>query len=71
LKLFTQTKSWLYRIRPSVCHKPFQKIEKGNLENDFAKCAPNPAQIRWAPFEIPKDKEVDFTQGNHFPTNSN
>lgn len=56
-------RSWLYRIRPSVCHKPFTKIDNGLLTNNFEKCAPNPNQMRWLPFEIPKEKEVDFVEG--------
>lgn len=58
----SQQRSWLYRIRPSVCHKPFKKISNGLLDNDFGKMEPNPNQIRWKPFEIP-NKSQDFVDG--------
>lgn len=59
-------RSWLYRIRPSVCHKPWKRVEEqGRLNNDFDTTHPEPAQLRWHPFDIPskKDGKVDFVQG--------
>ncbi|XP_065838067.1 homogentisate 1,2-dioxygenase-like [Oscarella lobularis] len=57
-------RSWLYRIRPSVGHNPFQKIDQGALTNDFTKWPTNPNQMRWFPFQLPSDDEKkDFVQG--------
>ncbi|KAK9708506.1 hypothetical protein K7432_009588 [Basidiobolus ranarum] len=59
-------RSWLYRIRPSVCHKPFEKLEHSHLLSSFDKknCVITPTQIRWSPFDIPEtNEETDFVQG--------
>lgn len=60
-------RSWLYRIRPSVLHGPWQRQQnQGNLTNRFDDVEPNPAQLRWHPFDIPRketDGQVDFVQG--------
>ena len=40
------TNSWLYRIRPSVIHKPFEKTVQGNLTHNWDECDPNPNQVR-------------------------
>jgi len=49
-------RSWLYRIRPSVLHEPFEKIAG----------APHfivtPNQLRWDPFPIPGEPR-DFVDG--------
>ncbi|KAI8907334.1 Homogentisate 1,2-dioxygenase [Gorgonomyces haynaldii] len=66
-------KSWLYRIRPSVGHEPFKRIDSSNLVRDFSvvhdhldsvECESTPQQLRWSPFEIPTEKR-DFVQGLH------
>ena len=57
--------SWLYRIRPAVCHKPWQKWDgKNDMTINFNEEAPNPAQLRWHPFNIPEEKDgkVNFVQ---------
>lgn len=54
---------WLYRIRPSVMHSPFQRLAN-NLTNDFSSWPPNPNQLRWKPFILP-EKETDFVEGLH------
>lgn len=54
-------RSWLYRIRPSVVHEPFVKIDS-NTNYQFGECQPNPNQLRWKPFDIP-DKATDFVEG--------
>ncbi|HEY9682623.1 MAG TPA: homogentisate 1,2-dioxygenase [Oculatellaceae cyanobacterium] len=56
-------RSWLYRIRPSVAHSRFKKIDahlfKGRpSENSTA----SPEQMRWDPLPYPKDK-IDFVGG--------
>jgi homogentisate 1,2-dioxygenase len=63
-------RSWLYRIRPSVVHQPFQiynndSKKKGvrkviaEFNSEFA----SPQQLRWLPIEVPKDEKVDFVDG--------
>ena len=50
----TNRRSWLYRIRPSVLHQPFQPIG-----HQLLRTAPNaeviatPNQLRWAPLPFP------------------
>lgn len=59
-------RSWLYRIRPCVVHYPWtRETDQGNLTSRFDETEPNPAQLRWHPFDIPnKDSsKVDFVQG--------
>jgi homogentisate 1,2-dioxygenase len=56
-------RSWLYRIRPSVLHKPFKQINNGLIRSapiDEAPVSPN--QLRWDPFALPK-KATDFVDG--------
>lgn len=57
-------RSWLYRILPPVKHIPFRKIEKNLLTNNWNEYdEPDPNQIRWNPFDLPKnDSKVDFVQ---------
>uniref|UniRef100_H3CRU8 Homogentisate 1,2-dioxygenase n=2 Tax=Tetraodon nigroviridis TaxID=99883 RepID=H3CRU8_TETNG len=60
-------RSWLYRILPSVKHKPFAAVSCGNLTEDWDEVEPDPNQLRWLPFSIPKptEKKVDFVSGLH------
>jgi homogentisate 1,2-dioxygenase len=56
-------RSWLYRIRPSVLHKPFKQISHGLLCTAPYHDAPaSPNQLRWDPFALPK-KATDFIDG--------
>jgi homogentisate 1,2-dioxygenase len=56
-------RSWLYRIRPSVVHKPYTPIAgTGLLRSTFDEVPVTPNQLRWSPFEIPKEP-TDFVQG--------
>ncbi len=56
-------RSWLYRIRPSVMHKPFQPMEKGLLRSTpFDEVPTTPNQLRWNPPPIP-DEPTDFVEG--------
>eukprot|EP00095_Tigriopus_kingsejongensis_P001822 maker-scaffold10_size831480-snap-gene-3.23 protein:Tk01822 transcript:maker-scaffold10_size831480-snap-gene-3.23-mRNA-1 annotation:"homogentisate -dioxygenase" len=57
-------RSWLYRIRPSVHHTPFEKMDSGFLTHNWDEQHPNPNQLRWKPFELPS-KETDFVGGLH------
>ncbi|VDO40305.1 unnamed protein product [Haemonchus placei] len=59
----TNKRSWLYRIRPSVVHKPFEKVKTENFTNNFAGIEPTPNQYRWHPFPLPNKEGVDFVQG--------
>ncbi|KAL7746541.1 hypothetical protein RI367_008068 [Sorochytrium milnesiophthora] len=64
-------RSWLYRIRPSVCHTPFKKFDALNKHHsvrsfsDDDECEATPNQLRWSPFDIPEEKSerVHFVQG--------
>jgi homogentisate 1,2-dioxygenase len=56
-------RSWLYRIWPSVLHKPFKKISNGFICTAPYHDAPaSPNQLRWDPFALPK-KTTDFIDG--------
>jgi len=57
-------RTWLYRIRPSVVHNKFVKVDNGMLDTDWSKCTPNPAQLRWMPMKVP-ETPLDFVQGIH------
>ncbi|XP_054202370.1 homogentisate 1,2-dioxygenase isoform X1 [Homo sapiens] len=63
----TNKRSWLYRILPSVSHKPFESIDEGHVTHNWDEVDPDPNQLRWKPFEIPKasQKKVDFVSGLH------
>lgn len=58
----TNKRSWLYRIRPCVVHKPFAPIKQEHLVCDFGKRHPNPNQLRWNPFDIPTEP-TDWVTG--------
>uniref|UniRef100_T1K742 Homogentisate 1,2-dioxygenase n=1 Tax=Tetranychus urticae TaxID=32264 RepID=T1K742_TETUR len=58
-------RSWFYRIRPSVTHRPFRRIQTTHISNDWSSCPPNPNQLRWAPFNVPDSKGIDFVDGIH------
>src|SRR5262245_26072273 len=56
-------RSWMYRIRPSVAHKPFERISNGMLRSTpFDEVATPPNQLRWQPLPIP-EKATDFIDG--------
>ncbi len=58
-------RTWLYRIRPSVAHKPFEPIEQGRLRSaPFDEVPTPPNQLRWMPIPIPASSErTDFIDG--------
>ncbi|CAB3379020.1 Hypothetical predicted protein [Cloeon dipterum] len=60
-------RSWLYRIRPSVIHKPFVPLNVAQyFKHNWNENEPNPNQMRWKPYDIPSsDNVVDFVQGLH------
>lgn len=48
-------RSWLYRILPAVCHRPFVRYcpASGRAEPDAQTDINTPNQLRWSPFEGP------------------
>jgi homogentisate 1,2-dioxygenase len=56
-------RSWLYRIRPSVMHSTFSKVDDGLLRSaPLTESGPTPNRFRWNPLPIP-EKPTDFVQG--------
>jgi homogentisate 1,2-dioxygenase len=55
-------RSWLYRIRPSAMHAPFQRMEGGRIVSRFDTLPVPPNQLRWNPLPMP-DMPTDFVQG--------
>jgi homogentisate 1,2-dioxygenase len=56
-------RSWLYRIRPSVQHKPFKQISNRLLLSaPFNELPPTPNQLRWDPLPLPTEP-TDFVDG--------
>lgn len=57
-------RSWLYRIKPSVGHMPFEPFLKSNVSHNWDEEEPDPNQLRWNPFDLPKSTEkIDFVEG--------
>jgi homogentisate 1,2-dioxygenase len=56
-------RTWTYRIRPSVLHKPFEPMERGLVRSTpFDEVAVTPNQLRWDPLPLP-ETETDFVEG--------
>jgi homogentisate 1,2-dioxygenase len=56
-------RSWVYRIRPSVVHKPYTPLPKKLLRSTpFDEVATPPNQLRWDPIAIPTEA-TDFVDG--------
>jgi homogentisate 1,2-dioxygenase len=55
-------RSWLYRIRPTSMHRPFEEISAGRLVSDFDATPATPNQLRWNPVPLP-ESPTDFVQG--------
>jgi homogentisate 1,2-dioxygenase len=56
-------RTWTYRIRPSVTHRPFEELSHPLFRSaPFNSVKPTPNQLRWDPFPLP-DKPVDFLDG--------
>src|SRR6188474_468405 len=56
-------RTWTYRIRPSVLHKPFRQIaSKLFRSSPFDEIATTPNQLRWDPMPIPTE-QTDFVEG--------
>jgi len=56
-------RTWTYRIRPSVMHRPFERIDnRGFRSSPFDEIETTPNQLRWDPLPIP-DGPTDFIDG--------
>lgn len=56
-------RSWMYRIRPSVVHRPYERIDNGLIRSTpFTEVETTPNQLRWSPLPIP-DKPTTFIEG--------
>jgi homogentisate 1,2-dioxygenase len=57
-------RTWMYRIRPSVVHEPYQPFEKQTLlrSGPFDEVPTPPNQMRWNPPDFPA-AETDFVEG--------
>ncbi len=57
-------RTWMYRIRPSVVHEPYQPftVETMLRSGPFEEVPTPPNQLRWNPPSFP-EHEVDFVEG--------
>lgn len=56
-------RTWTYRIRPSVLHKPFRQINNKRFRSSpFDEVATTPNQLRWDPLPLPSEPS-DFVDG--------
>ncbi len=56
-------RTWTYRIRPSVLHKPFRQIENRLFRSSpFDEVVTTPNQLRWDPLPPPVER-TDFIDG--------
>ena len=55
-------RSWLYRIRPSVTHRPFRPLQHARLDEPACEDAVSPNQLRWDPLPLPREP-ADFIDG--------
>ena len=55
-------RSWLYRIRPSALHGPFERIDAKRIVSDFGAVPTPPNQLRWNPLPAPS-APTDFIDG--------
>jgi homogentisate 1,2-dioxygenase len=59
----TNRRTWTYRIRPSVTHKPFDEIPHRLIRSGpFDEVPTTPNQLRWDPLPIPSEP-TDFVDG--------
>jgi homogentisate 1,2-dioxygenase len=59
----TNRRTWTYRIRPSVTHKPYEEMEATMIRSGpFDEVPTPPNQLRWNPLPIPEEK-TDFIDG--------
>ncbi len=59
----TNRRTWTYRIRPSVIHKPFRQCSNRLLRSGpFSEITATPNQLRWNPLPLPHEP-TDFIDG--------
>jgi len=59
----TNRRTWTYRIRPSVTHRPYEEISSKTIRSGpFVEVPTTPNQLRWDPLPIP-DGPTDFVDG--------
>ncbi len=51
----TNKRTWTYRIRPSVTHKPFKRIDNRRWQSKPDDIDVTPNQLRWDPLPIPAE----------------
>lgn len=55
-------RGWLYRVRPSLMHTDFVRLDHPHVVTDFARCDPDPNLLRLGPLPIPT-ADVDWVDG--------
>ena len=55
-------RSWLYRIRPSAQHEPFEPLAHARLVGEFGELEASPNQLRWDPLPLP-EAPTDLVDG--------
>ncbi len=56
-------RTWTYRIRPSVTHRPYEETAAGLVRSGpFDEVPTPPNQLRWDPLPLPEN-ETDFVDG--------
>ncbi len=55
-------RSWLYRIRPSATHRPFQRLQHPGFGEPAHEAPISPNQLRWDPLPLPA-APTDFIAG--------
>ena len=56
-------RTWTYRIRPSVTHRPYEEIPARLIRSGpFLETPTTPNQLRWDPLPLP-DQPTDFVDG--------
>ena len=59
----TNRRTWTYRIRPSVTHRPYEEIPSRLIcSGPFTGIATTPNQLRWNPLPLP-EQATDFVDG--------
>ncbi len=55
-------RTWTYRLRPSVMHRPFEQIGNRGWKSRFDEIDVTPNQLRWDPLPVPTEP-TDFIDG--------
>ena len=55
-------RSWLYRLRPSAQHGPYQPFAQGRVRSGpFTETPPNPNRMRWNPLPMPQARQTSLS----------